>query len=263
MIVDSRSQRKADSEDRTHIDLSLPVGHAKFPKRTPAFPYPEAERVFIGRDWYALSANLPAGTHFTWGLNLKSLNRSETIEQAKLLADTFQGSRAHLTKHVTLQHVEIGNEPDLYVRAQSGGGVSNPGDWSAWTPANYSATWVDYVKEVSKVIELSDTKMRVGALAKWVPDNQSWSSWTPQSLISAGLLDDEHIRKVISTFSEHLYSGGAFTPEDPQKSGDLMSKAHLRTTLGIRAPEIQAARQEGLEFVMVCMRCAEVGEGSC
>lgn len=69
-----------------------------------------------------------------WGLNLRSsLNKTETVAQARLLADTFEGSRAHLTRNVKLVNVEIGNEPDFYGPTRYG--VRGPYD--SWNVANY------------------------------------------------------------------------------------------------------------------------------
>jgi hypothetical protein len=225
------------------------VGHAVFPPSSPDFPYPEAERITIGRDWYALSANLPSGTPFTWGLNLKSLNVSETVAQAAVLAETFQGRRAHLTKHVKLEWIEIGNEPDLYTREISGGGVGNPGDWSQWSPKNYSRTWSHLAKKVAKVVHLGDgTSLRVGAIAL----GGSASGWSPQTLVEAGLFHDKTAKKHTKVFSEHMYNAG-FVVGAEAKSGELMDKGNVRGNLSLRALDVIAARKEGLKFVMVCL----------
>ncbi|RYP41363.1 hypothetical protein DL769_011571 [Monosporascus sp. CRB-8-3] len=110
----------ANFEDRGSVDLGLQVMNATYPDPTDNVPNPEADHIYIGRDWYALLGNLPAGTPFMWGLNLKYLDKAETVAHARLLAQAFQGERANLTKHVKLANVEIGNEPDFYDPTRSG-----------------------------------------------------------------------------------------------------------------------------------------------
>lgn len=132
----------------------MQVMNATFPDPTDAFPQPEAEYIFIGRDFYALSGNLPAGTSFMWGLNLKSFNKSETAVQAELLAKAFQGARSNLTRIVQLVDVDVGNEPDLY-----GPNTRVPGPLdSSWTLANYSATWQETPR--SSTVRSASTKAR-------------------------------------------------------------------------------------------------------
>lgn len=66
----------ANSQDRASVDLNAKVMNSTFPEPTKNVPNPEADHIFIGRDFYALSGNLPPGTPFMWGLNLKSLNKT-------------------------------------------------------------------------------------------------------------------------------------------------------------------------------------------
>ncbi|EAL19043.1 hypothetical protein CNBH1450 [Cryptococcus deneoformans B-3501A] len=203
----------ANSEDRATIDLSYEVMNATFPAATEEVPVPEADSISIGRDFYALSGNLPDGTPFQWGVNLASLNRTETIAQAKLIADTFQGDRAHLTANVHLDGLEIGNEPDFY---SSGKGLG-----AAWTPANYSQTWLDYAQGVSEVIQLGGDGpyLTPGAMTGFEAP-----AWTPEASLEAGILDDDDIRSVVKQFNQHVYSG-AFADGYPlSPTGSLMDK---------------------------------------
>ncbi|KEF51720.1 uncharacterized protein A1O9_12355 [Exophiala aquamarina CBS 119918] len=50
-----------NSVDRATVDLGIEVMDAIFPLPTEGEPNPEAQHVFIGRDFYALSGNLPPG----------------------------------------------------------------------------------------------------------------------------------------------------------------------------------------------------------
>lgn len=53
---------EANSQDRGFLDPSIQVVNLTFPPPTQLVPQPEASRIQIGRDWYRLSANMPAGT---------------------------------------------------------------------------------------------------------------------------------------------------------------------------------------------------------
>ncbi|WVO24674.1 uncharacterized protein IAS62_006051 [Cryptococcus decagattii] len=229
----------ADSQDRATIDLSFEVMNATFPAPTAEVPIPEAAHISIGRDFYALSGNLPDGTTFQWGVNLASLNRTETVAQAALVAEAFQGDRAHLTANVHLDGLEIGNEPDFY----NGG---KPGFDATWTPVNYTKTWVDYARGVSEVIQLGDDGPYLTPCAF---TGFEAPSWIPQAAIEAGLLDDDDVRAVIKQINAHVYSGafGYGYPLTPV--GGLMDKATVRTNLTMRANEVTAAKSEGLQYV--------------
>ncbi|KAM0286486.1 hypothetical protein ACHAQH_000912 [Verticillium albo-atrum] len=70
---------RANSQDCATVDLDVKVMNATFPEPIALFPNPEADYIFIGRDFYALSGNLPAGIPFMWGINLKALSQTETV----------------------------------------------------------------------------------------------------------------------------------------------------------------------------------------
>jgi hypothetical protein len=52
----------ANSEDRGYIQPGVQVANSSFPEPTNATPYPEASIIGIGKDFYAISTNLPDGT---------------------------------------------------------------------------------------------------------------------------------------------------------------------------------------------------------
>lgn len=216
---------------------------AVFPDPTPAAPQPEAESIVIGRDFYALSGNLPAGTPFMWGLNLKSFNKSETAAQAQLLAQAFQGARSNLTQHVRLVDVEIGNEPDFY-----GPNTRVPGPLdSSWDLANYSATWQEYAELVRVAIRFGDgelgPKLSPGAFTGFVAPG-----WSVDGAIMTGILDKRaELRSITAQFGTHLYSG-AFRPGLQFAPGDLMNKKFIRGNLTTKASEIKAAKAFGLNY---------------
>ncbi|KAK2596875.1 hypothetical protein N8I77_012762 [Diaporthe amygdali] len=234
----------ANSQDRATLDLSVQVMNATFPEPTETVPQPEAESIFIGRDFYALSGNLPAGTFFMWGLNLKSFNKSETAAQAELLAETFQGARSNLTKHVKLVDVEIGNEPDFY-----GPNTRIPGPLdSSWDLVNYSSTWQEYAEVVQGAIRFNDSEagpnLSPGAFTGFVAPG-----WSVDGAIMAGILDQNDLRSISAQFGTHLYSG-AFSPQLKFIPGELMNKKFIRGNLTTKASEIKAAKAFGVRYCL-------------
>ncbi|KAH8897342.1 hypothetical protein GQ53DRAFT_778460 [Thozetella sp. PMI_491] len=236
----------ANSEDRATIDLQFQVMNKTFPAPTEAVPNPEADHIYIGRDFYALSGNLPEGTSFMWGLNLKSLNETETVSQARLLAEAFQGDRANLTKHVHLVHVELGNEPDFYGLTRLGyNGPYGP----EWTVLNYTNTWVLFAKAVSKEIEFGPSCSGKPTLVPGALTGFNAPEWTPEGPLLYGLLDDSEIRAKTSKFSEHAYSGG-FDPRRIVRPGELMDKLSVRANMSTRTSGRLSVRASGLSYFL-------------
>ncbi|KAF9878229.1 hypothetical protein CkaCkLH20_04267 [Colletotrichum karsti] len=236
----------ANSQDRATVDLSLQVMNKTFPQPTEEVPNPEADHIFIGRDFYALSGNLPAGTPFMWGLNLKALNKTETVIQARLLADTFQGGRANLTKNVHLMDVELGNEPDFYGPTRTGRNGPYGPEWDVF---NYTDTWVKYAEAVSKEIEFGEAGSDKPNLSPGAFTGFNAPEWTPVGPLQAGLLQDAQVRANISQFTEHAYSGG-FDPRRVVRPGELMSKVSVRNNMTTRTSGIRAVRSVGLDYVL-------------
>ncbi|KAK1983634.1 hypothetical protein LZ30DRAFT_780443 [Colletotrichum cereale] len=236
----------ANSEDRATLDLSLEVMNKTFPPPTPNTPNPEADHIFIGRDFYALSGNLPAGTPFMWGINLKALNKSETVAQARLLAEAFQGDRSNLTKDVKLVNVEIGNEPDFY-------GVSrNPrsGPLTSWDFANYTSTWAEYAAAVGEEIDFGSSSCSgLPTLSPGAFTGSIAPEWTPVGPLQIGILDDPKTRNTTAQFSEHAYSG-AFIPTRVIQPGELMNKLNVRNNMTTKTTGLRAVRSFGLDYVL-------------
>ncbi|KAF4781110.1 hypothetical protein HER10_EVM0007419 [Colletotrichum scovillei] len=226
----------ANSQDRATLDLSLEVMNKTFPEPTETVPNPEADHIYIGRDFYALSGNLPAGTPFMWGLNLKSLNQTETVAQARLLAQTFQGDRADLTKNVRLVNVELGNEPDFYGLTRTG---RNGPYGVEWDVANYTTTWAQYAEAVSKEIEFDHSGSGGPTLSPGAFTGFNAPEWTPAGPLQLGMLDNSTIRNATTQFSEHAYSGG-FDPRRVVNPGDLMNKLYVRSNMTSKMAGIQA-----------------------
>ncbi|GMK56154.1 hypothetical protein CspeluHIS016_0212100 [Cutaneotrichosporon spelunceum] len=234
----------ANSEDRATLDLSVEIMQAEFPAPTPDVPAPEADHIAIGRDFYALSGNLPEGTFFHWGVNLKVLNDTETEAQLRHLADTFQGSGKDKTKNVKLKLIEIGNEPDFY----QGIGTVKAG-WEEWNAANYTVTWARLAKAATKIFKFDqDTKLAPGAYANFSPQYGSLS-WTPIVSYENNVFVDKTVRKDTGQWSMHMYSG-AFSADIPVHVGTLMDKSNIRSNMSTKASDIKATRAQGLTYVL-------------
>ena len=222
------------------------VANHVYPPVTPVTPHPEAIYNGIGRDWYALSQNLPDGTPFTWGLNLRSQNKSETVAQAKLLADTFQGSRRREMSKVSLRLVQIGNEPDAYRDVGVPLDHQTPYE-TTWNPVNYTETWLEYVAAVAEVIDTSRVKFQPGAFSA---STEAWKAWNAMAVLNAGLLDDPKMRRLIGSWSAHHYNG-AYGYGQPAAPGQMMNKRNVREWLAPRVNDIWTIKPTGLEFVWV------------
>ena len=237
----------ANSQDRATVDLSVQVVNATYPDPTDEVPNPEADHIYIGRDWYALSGNLPAGTPFMWGINLKDLNKTETVAQARLLAEAFQGERSDLTKDVSLVNVEIGNEPDFYGPTRYG--VNGPYG-PEWDVYNYTATWQEFAQAVTEEIEFGEPGSDLPTLSPGALTGFMAPEWTSDGPLLGGLLDDPDLRAHASQFSEHAYSGG-FSPYLTIRPGELMDKVSVRTNFTKVTNGRHAVQAMDLDYILV------------
>jgi hypothetical protein len=239
----------ANSQDRATVDLGVRVVATTFPPPSPIFPNPEADHIFIGRDFYALSGNLPAGTTFDWGINMRLLNITETVAQARLLAETFHGARANVTSHVKLANVEIGNEPDFWGPTRTPvNGTFGPG----WNVVNYTTTWLEFAKAISNVLDLNCSNPSSPGLTPGSFTSREAPEWIPEGTLQAGLLDDPDLSCKISHFSGHSYSG-AFDPRIIVRPGELMDKVSVRTNMSTRTIGRIAVRASGIKYILVCL----------
>lgn len=173
-------------------------------------PFNHRANTSIGRDWYVIAGNMPKGTEFTFGLNL--FDQSQVAAQTKMLAAAFQGSRAHLTKDVTLRFIEIGNEPNFYFP----------------TAADYVSQWKTLAHTVLENIKVGGN----GNPTFLVGSEAIGSGFKLTGTLEAGILDDDNIAHDVAVLNEHQYSDGAFDAAaggPPQ--GTLMNKASIRSNL--------------------------------
>ncbi|KAJ9114075.1 hypothetical protein QFC22_005895 [Naganishia vaughanmartiniae] len=231
----------ADSEDTGFSVPDVPVYSAIFPNATAAFPFPEATYVAIGKDFYALSANMPAGTDFTWGLNLRVFNASESVAQAVQLYDTFYGSRAAMLKNVTLKLIELGNEPDLFFFR---GAAYNHVELS-----NYTQTWVSTAGQILNSIDLTFPGAPGFQIGAWA-DAYRDSIFTVAGTLGTGILDSA-AGALVKSFSVHNYFGRhTGDPVTEPKSGQLMGRSTIRGNVTRFAAQVPQAEAAGIDYVL-------------
>ncbi|KAJ9093860.1 hypothetical protein QFC21_006233 [Naganishia friedmannii] len=224
---------------RTGYAVNLRVG---------AFPFPEATYVAIGKDFYALSANMPAGTDFTWGLNLRVFNASESVAQAVQLVslfieeyDTFYGSRAAMLKNVTLKLIELGNEPDLYFFR---GAAYNNVELT-----NYTQTWISTAGQILSSIDLTFPGAPGFQIGAWA-DAYRDSIFTVAGTLGTGILDSA-AGALVKSFSVHNYFGRhTGDPVTEPKNGQLMGRSTIRGNVTRFAAQVPQAEAAGMDYVL-------------
>ena len=107
------------------LNTATQISQTIVPAPSTTVPYPEATNITVGLSYYLLARFLPAGTHVIWGLNLAQNNLTAAFLEAQALHAAFQSEEVR-SKGVTLDFVEIGNEPDLY----SNNGARSAATWS-------------------------------------------------------------------------------------------------------------------------------------
>lgn len=245
-----------NTEDRTRVDLSVPVWARTIPPPTDEIPYHEATAVTVGRDFYALAANMPSGTIYTWGLNLRSMNVTETYAQAQHLAESFARPEVKASG-VRLAGVEIGNEVDGFqVTPYTNVPITN------WTPYNYTDTWQRFALNISAPLGIGSDNgtdvpsFQVGSFMS----SGNAQPWNPLNVLTGPVSDAAGggmlttTVKGIKWWSDHFYTGvwGGGSPLAP---GSLMSKGGVRGVLVSRAVDIMTARRAGLDFIIVSPWC--------
>ncbi|KAH8803721.1 hypothetical protein F5884DRAFT_740279 [Xylogone sp. PMI_703] len=204
------------SENRAFVDPTINLWDSS--QISEVFgPFTFRKDTAIGRDWYVIAGNLPAGTEFTFGLNLYS--KDEVVAQTKQLAEAFQGSRRYLTKGVTLRYVQVGNEPNFYFP----------------DAANYTIHWVPLAKSVMQHLNMGgyhEPSFWVGSTTLTQVSYLS-QPFTLTGALEAGVLDDSRVRDSTSVLEEHQYSGnlalGAIPGGPPP--GTLMDKGSICSNL--------------------------------
>lgn len=127
-----------------------------------------------------------------------------------MLAEAFQGSRAHLTKDVTLKFIQVGNEPNFYFPSAEG----------------FVAHWKTLAQTVLQNIKMGHKDQPTFWIGSEVIDEGFQLTGT----LEADILDNYEISYANYVLEEHQYSGamglGAIPGGPPP--GSLMNKLSVR-----------------------------------
>ncbi|KAJ8521136.1 hypothetical protein ONZ45_g2122 [Pleurotus djamor] len=230
----------ANSEDHTDFRKDVPFAEGVFPAPSSTVPYPEALSLTVGDEYYLTARFLPPGTHVIWGVNFGRNNITAAFFEARAIAGAF-ASQTMKTAGITLDFVEIGNEPDLY----KNNGLRS----SSYTSAQYTQEWIKFASNVSVAAGItasSHTKLLGASFAG--SSHTTGNSFSPQAIFNQGILDSAP-GKLMTTLSQHRYSG-SFCAGSEGILQDLMTKATIRGNLTTFTPDIAATKQKGLDYVL-------------
>ncbi|KAL5480158.1 hypothetical protein ACEPAI_1428 [Sanghuangporus weigelae] len=209
----------ADSADHTDFNQHIKYVETIFPDPSAPIPYPEASNITVGAKYYTLASHLPPGTHVIWGVNFGSDNVTAAFLEARAIKTAFD-SDTLAGKSITLEAIEIGNEPDIY-------GFTGHRDPATWTIEEYVKEWTTFAKNVA-----------IAAGRRW-------------SILCGGgvfLWDSKFFRRsLINQISQHRYSGNVgATASIPS----LMSKATIRANLSLLINDINVVHAKELGYIL-------------
>ncbi|KAJ7124009.1 glycoside hydrolase family 79 protein [Mycena crocata] len=227
----------ANTGDLTNFRADAKTVEAVFPPPSDEVPFPEAEQVTVGNDFYTFARHLPAGTHVTWQVNLGQLNMTTAVLEAKAMVDAFD-SAALQTAGVVLEYIEVGNEPDLYILH----GLRD----SSYNSATYLPEWTTFASNVSRAVDMSTrtTKFLLGS----VTNTGLSPGFTAEDLYNGNVLSSSP-GALVAAFSQHHYSGAICTGDGGLLQG-LMNKTTIRTNLTILMDDIIATHARGLDYIL-------------
>ncbi|CAK5284397.1 unnamed protein product [Mycena citricolor] len=252
----------ADSEDRTDFNPAVQYSQTVSSRPSVATPYPEvfifhlfplnfternppqASEVIVGDQFYQIADHLPSGTHVVWGVNLRHLNATAFFLEASAIHKAFT-SEAMKKAGLTLEFIEIGNEPDRYPTPgwNYTQYVSKLSRFPDQFPVHLTlASWSAFATNLSEsnFVGKNGPKLFGPSFASVFDDDTGFS---PKGVISAGILNGAG--SLLTTYSQHHYSCGA-----GENLVDLLVKDNIRSNVSILAPGIAVAKAHGLDYVL-------------
>ena len=166
----------ADSEDHTVWSPTVTINEDTFPPPNTITPYPEATKIVVGDEYYALSRFLPTGTHMVWGVNFGADNATNAVNMAKSILKAFASS-AVKAAGVVLDRIEVGNEADLY--KNNGLRPSN------WTVDEYVTDWENIAGAVVQAVGINGRDGPVSVQGAAFANQ----GFTPRQIFDRGILD--------------------------------------------------------------------------
>ncbi|KAJ7459673.1 glycoside hydrolase family 79 protein [Mycena latifolia] len=204
----------ADSEDRTNFNPNIQI-------------------VVVGDGYYQIADNLPAGTRVVWGVNLGSDNITAAVLESLSIKKAFD-SHAMKTAGVTLEFIEIGNEPDLYkVQCLRSCALSAPHFAHAEFATNMSFAGA----------------IQPGLGPKFFGPSFALISHTADSFSALGVFTQGILEtppgSLLRTYSQHHYQCGG-----GENLTDIVIKQNIRGNLTQLLPDIALVRSHGLDYVL-------------
>ncbi|KAJ7505507.1 glycoside hydrolase family 79 protein [Mycena galericulata] len=224
----------ADSEDRTNFNPAVEFSQTVSSTPSVATPYPEAAAVVVGDGFYQIADHLPAGTNVVWGVNLRSKNTTAAVLEATSIKKAFN-SEAMKVAGVTLQFVEVGNEPDDY-----GGDLGY--NTTSWTVEKFVAQWTEFAGNVS------DTGVVVaGSGPKFFGPSFAGVSHTADSFSALGVFTQGILNTPQGSLLRTIITNASGAGEILT---DIVVKANIRSNLTQLSPDIAIVRSHGLDYVL-------------
>ncbi|KAF7291672.1 hypothetical protein HMN09_01258500 [Mycena chlorophos] len=225
----------ANSQDRTDFNPAVQYSETVPVAPSVASPYPEASEVIVGDGFYQIAENLPCGTNVVWGVNLLTNNMTAAFLEAQSIYEAFS-SPAMVAAGVTLDSIEIGNEPDLY-----------PGKLNYtstnWNVSAYIAQWTRIATNLTNSGFVSSEGAKFLG-PSWAGVSNAAKGFTPRGIINGGMLSSP-AGQLLRTYSDHHYQCGP-----GEILSDLVVKANVRSNLTQLKPAISLIHSMGLDYVL-------------
>ncbi|KAF7327551.1 Glycoside hydrolase family 79 protein [Mycena kentingensis (nom. inval.)] len=225
----------ANSEDKTDFLPAVESAQCVFPPPSANVPYPEASSIVVGDAYYQMAYRLPLNTV---DVNFGQANITAAFLEARAIMDSF-ASPVFYARNISLDYLEIGNEPDLY--------MNNGARGRNYSSSQFIFEWTTFANNISASVNLSrsDTRFLVGSFAG---SSSQLTGFSPQAIYNGGILRSPAGAR-IAAYSQHHYSG-SFCTGSGGLLEDLMTKATIQSNLTIYSLDILATRGHGLDYVL-------------
>ncbi|KAJ7069968.1 glycoside hydrolase family 79 protein [Mycena amicta] len=226
----------ADSEDRTDFNPALEFSEIVPVAPTAATPYQEAAEVIVGDGFYQAASHLPSGTRVVWGVNLLHQNTTAAFLEAKSIQKAFK-SPAMRASGVTLEFIEIGNEPDLYTGKLNYTSAN-------WNVSAFVAQWTEFATNLTDagIVTAGSGPKYYGPSFAGV--SNAATGFSPLGIFNGGILGSP-AGSLLKTYSAHHYQCGA-----GEILTDIVVKSNVRSNLTQLSPAIAVAHSHGLDYVL-------------
>ncbi|KAK0203758.1 glycoside hydrolase family 79 protein [Desarmillaria ectypa] len=177
----------------------------------------------VGPEFWKTMDLLPEGTKIVFNLDLEDLDFEGALDMATVAVEN--------TKSGQLIGMEIGNEPDHYLR---------------FTPRSYTNLWMPWTKNISDALNISTPFFQIAATA----EDPLWPYGTAAanaqldcvSVLAVGANNDSTVK----TCSEHTYQYSVCDPVRLRQAtlANLVNHTRLAQYLDLWQPRIKSVREQ-------------------